>query len=280
VVKIVTDTLCDIPPELVTSLGLTVVPLNLHFGNQTLKDRVDISSDEFYKRLTTKGEVHPTTSAPAPGVFVELFTQLSKETDSILCIMTSGKMSAIGESALQAKNLAKLPCRIEVIDTKVIAGELMLVVVEAAEAARAGRDLDTVMAVAKDAIPRAHLRMAFDTLEYLRKGGRIAKATALVGSLLRLHPVLGVKDGEVFPYGRARSRAQAVEMLLSFVAGYPKIERMVVEYATTPDEAEALVEKLGASFPKEKILRGIVSPALGVHTGPHVLSVSLLEAKK
>jgi DegV family protein with EDD domain len=166
-----------------------------------------------------------------------------------------------------------------VVDTKLIAGALLLAVVEAGEAAKAGRDLDTVMAILQDALPRIHLRMAFDTLEYLRKGGRIAKAKALVGSLLRLHPVLGIKDGEVFPYGQARSRAQAVGMLLAFAASYPQVERMAVENATTPEEADALVEKLGATFPKEKILRSIVGPALGVHTGPHVLAVAVLEAK-
>jgi DegV family protein with EDD domain len=279
-VKIITDTLSDIPLKLVESLGLTVVPLNLHFGDKVFKDRVDITTDEFYKRLTTKGDVYPTTSAPGPGIFVELFTKLSKETDSILCIMTSGKMSAIGESATQAKNMVKLPCRIEVVDTKLIAGALLLAVVEAAEAAKSGKDLDSVIEILKNAIPRIHIRMAFDTLEYLRRGGRIGKASALLGSLLKLQPVLGLKDGEVFPQGRARNRVQAVDMLLNFVASIPKIERMAVEHATTPGEADALVDKLSASFPKDKILRSVVSPVLGAHMGPHVLAVIVLEAKR
>ena len=104
-VKIITDTLSDMPQELVSALGLTVVPLNLHFGDKVFKDRVDITTGEFYKRLTTRGEVHPTTSAPSPGLFIEEFTRLSRETDSILCIMTSGKMSAISESALHARKV-------------------------------------------------------------------------------------------------------------------------------------------------------------------------------
>lgn len=278
-VKIVTDTLSDVSPKLIESLGLTVVPLNLHFGEKVFKDTVNITTDEFYKRLTTKGGVYPTTSAPGPGIFVDLFTKLSKETDSILCIMASSKMSAIGESALQAKNMVKLPCRIEIVDTKLIAGAFLLAVVEAAEAAKTGKDLDAVLTILKDAIPRIQIRMAFDTLEYLRRGGRIGKAQALLGSLLKLQPVLGLKDGEVFPHGRARSRSQAVEMLMAFVSGYPKIERMAVEHATTPVEADALVDKLGVLFPKDKIMRSIVSPVLGAHMGPHVLGVAILAAK-
>jgi DegV family protein with EDD domain len=280
VVKIITDTLSDVPAGLEADLGLTLVPLNLHFGEKVYRDRIDITIDEFYRQLASKRAVHPTTSAPGPGVFINLFKKLSKETDAILCVMASGKMSAIGESASLARDMVKLPCRIEVVDSKMIAGSLMLAVVAAAEAAKAGKDLDAVMDTVKDVLPRIQMRIAFDTLEYLRRGGRIGKASALLGSLLKFQPVLGLKDGELFPYARPRSRALALKLLVSFVQSFPKVERLAVEDAATPAEADALAEKLGALFPSVKILRGLASPVIGAHTGPHVIAVSVLEGKK
>lgn len=278
-VKIITDTLSDMPPALAEALGVTVIPLNLHFGGKTYRDRVDICSDEFYRRLTTRGEVYPTTSAPAPGVFVEVFKTLARETDAILCVHASGKMSATVESARQARNLVKLPCRIEVVDTRLIAGPLMMAAIEAAEAARAGGDLDAVLAVVGKAAPRCHIRIWFDTLEYLRRGGRIGKASALLGGLLKMQPVLTIKDGGMFPHSRVRSQAAGLETLLALVSSHPQIKRMVVEDATTPEVAGQLVEKLGAYFPREKIVRSVVTPVLGAHTGPHAMAVSIMEGE-
>jgi len=154
------------------------------------------------------------------------------------------------------------------------------VVITAAEAAKAGATFEQVVALVKDAVPRTHVRMAFDTLEYLRRGGRIGKAQALLGSLLKIHPVLGLKDGEAFPHHRARNRAGAADYLVEFARGFTKIEKMVVEDATTPQEADALVDRLAPVFPKERIYRAKVSPVFGAHVGPHVLDIAILESKK
>jgi len=279
VVKIVTDTLSDLPASLIKELGISVVPLNLHFGTEVYRDTVDITTDVFYQKLMSK-QVFPTTSAPGPGIFVELYNQLAKETDAIVAIMTSRKISAVGESAMQAKNMVKLDARIEVIDTQQVAGALMLVVITAAEAAKAGANFEQVVSLVKDTVQRTHVRMAFDTLEYLRRGGRIGKAQALLGSLLKIHPVLGLKDGEAFPHHRARNRAGAVDFLVNFARGFAKIEKMVVEDATTPQEADDLVDRLAAFYPKERIYRAKVSPVFGAHVGPHVLDVAIIEGKK
>jgi DegV family protein with EDD domain len=118
--------------------------------------------------------------------------------------------------------------------------------------------------------------MAFDTLEYLKRGGRIGKAKALLGSMLKINPVLGIKDGEVFPFGQERSRAKAIDHLYSFAMSYSQIDELAVEDATTPDEAEALVERLGAKFPKERIYRSKFSPVIGTNVGPHVIGVAVL----
>jgi len=150
------------------------------------------------------------------------------------------------------------------------------VVVEAAKAAKAGASLDKVVDTTRRNIPRVSLRMAFDTLEYLKKGGRIGKAQAFLGSLVNVNPILGLKGGETFPFGRERSRAKTIDYLYNFVMGYSHIDGIAVEDATTPDEAEALVEQFGSKFPKERIYRSKVGPVIGTHVGPRVLGVAVL----
>ena len=152
-VKIVTDTLSNIPKELAQELGISVVPLNVHFGTEVYRDTVDISTDEFYQKLQTS-EFFPTSSAPPPGVFVELFTELAKETDEIVAIMTSSKISAIGESAIQGKDMVNLNCRIAVIDSFLVLAGQMLVVVKAARAAQDGANVEEISKIVKAAIPR------------------------------------------------------------------------------------------------------------------------------
>ncbi len=146
----------------------------------------------------------------------------------------------------------------------------------AARAAQSGANLDEILKLTRRNISRVEIRMAFDTLEYLKRGGRIGRAQALLGSILRLNPVLGLKDGEVYPFARERSRAKAIDYLYNFALDFSNIEEMAVEDATTPDEADILVERLSSKFPKERIYRSKLSPVLGAHVGPHVLSVAVL----
>ena len=277
-VKIVTDSLSDIPDQLAQELGISIVPLNVHFGTETYRDRVDISTDEFYRKLQTS-EVFPTTSAPPPGVFVELFTKLAKETDEILAIMTSSKISAICESALQGKDMVDARCHIAVIDSLQILAGQMFVVIVAAKAAREGANLEQISDMVRKAIPKAHVRAALATLEYLKRGGRIGKALAFLGSLLKVTPILGFIDGEAHPIARVRSWAQGTDFLVNFVKGFPKIEELAIEDATTPDEAEILAERLSDIFPKERMHRTKFSPVLGAHLGPGALIVSVLEGE-
>ena len=277
-VKIVTDSLSDITPVMAEEIGVTVVPLNVHFGDDIYRDNVELSTDDFYKKLVG-GNVFPTTSAPAPGIFVELYTRLAEETDEILAIMASDKISAVHESALQAKSMVELDCRIEVINSKQLIGCQAILVNLAVEAARNGANLEQISGMVRGAMPRLHSRMVFDTLEYLKKGGRIGKAQALLGSVLKVHPILGLKDGEVFPYGKARNRAKAMDYLVDFVKGFSKIEQLAIEHATTPDELEVLAERLGDVFPKERVYRSRVGAVIGTHTGPHVLGVYVLEGE-
>jgi len=278
VVKVVTDSCSDITPQLAQELGITVVPLYVQFGDETYRDNVDLSTEEFYHKLETSN-IHPATSTATPADFARVFTELMEETKEILTITLSEKFSATYAAALQAKTMVKKDCRIEVIDSREGAGAQMLLVILAAKMAQAGANLEQIVDRVKRAIPRVHLRISFDTLEYLRRGGRIGKAQAFLGSLLKVNPIVGIKDGATFPIARCRNRAQAMDFLVNFVKGFSRIEAMAIEDATTPDDLQALAERLKGVVPPEHTYRSKVSPVVGAHVGPHVLLVVVLEAE-
>jgi len=276
-VKIVTDSLSDITDDLAQELGITVVPLTVFFGHESFLDRVTITTDEFYHRLA-HGTVWPTTTQPPPGDFINVYNKLAKETDEILVVTLSSKLSGTYQSALQARDMMEGKCRIEIIDSLKVAMSLGLIVISAAKAAQAGANLDEVADLVRKAMPRSHLIAYFDTLKYLAKGGRIGKAQGLLGALLSIKPILTIKDGEMSPVTKLRSRAAGMDYLYNSVAGFPKIEELAVEHCTTPDDADKLVERFSAFHPKERIYRSTISPVVGTHAGPDALAVSVLEA--
>jgi len=207
------------------------------------------------------------------------FFKLAKETDEILAIMLSKMFSGIYGAAVQAKAMVTKNRRIEVIDSELRAGAQMLLAIFAAQIARTGANLDQIVDRVKKAIPRIHIQMTFDTLEYLRRGGRLSKAQAFLGSLLKVNPVLGIKDGGAFPIARPRNRAQAIDFLVDFVKSFRHIEALAIEDATIPDELEILAQRLKDLVPPEHFYRSKVSPVVGTHVGPHVLAVSILEGE-
>lgn len=277
-VRIVSESASDVPLEVARDLGITIIPINVIFGTQVFRDGVDLTTEEFYQKLA-QSKIMPTTAVPPLGVFAETFDRLAEETDEILVITISRKFSASNEAAGQAIKLMKRKCRVEVIDSRAGALAEGLLVIATARAAQAGASLDETIKLTQRNIPRVEIRMAFDTLEYLKRGGRIGQAQALLGSMLRVNPVLGIREGKAYPFARPHSRARAIEYLYNFVMSYSRIEEMAVEDAITPHEAERLVERLSAKFPKERVLRSKVSPVVGTHVGPHVLAVSVLGDK-
>ena len=277
-VKIVTDSLSDITSDLAKELGITVVPLTVFFGHESYLDRVTITTDEFYDRLI-HGNIWPTTTQPPPKDFTDVYDKLTEETDEILVITLSSKLSGTYQSALAGKELVKKKCQIEVIDSLTVAMGLGLVVISTARKAQTGAKLDEVTDFARKALDRSHFIAYFDTLKYLAKGGRVGRAQGLLGSMLSIKPILTVKEGEISPVTRLRSQAAGREYLYNFITSFPQIEMLAVEHTTLPDEADSLAERLGPSYPKEIIYRSTVSPVLGVYGGPNALAVTVLEAE-
>ena len=275
--RIVTDSLSDITSDVAKELGITVVPLTVLFGRQAYLDRVTISPEEFYDRLI-RGPVWPTTTQPTPAAFADVYNKLSEETDEILVVTLSSKMSGTYQSATGAKALFKKSTRIEVIDSDTVAMGLGLIVMAVAKEAQKGAKLRDLTDFVHRAKSRSHFIAYFDTLKYLAKGGRIGKARGLLGSLLSVKPILTVKDGEMSPLTRVRSFGAGVEYLYNFASSFDKrIEGLAVEHSTTPDEADKLAARLGAVYPTERICRSIVSPVLGVYGGPGCLALTVFE---
>ena len=275
-VKIVTDSTSDIPDAITNALGITVVPMLVFFGSASFKDRVDITTDEFYHRLA-QGGTNPTTTQPNPKEFVDTYQKLLKQNDDILVIVLSSKLGGVFHSASNAADIAGGSGHIEVIDSKLASLSLGLVVIEAAKMAQNGMGLDEISAAVKALLPISNAIMAFDTLKYLSGGGRIGKAQVMLGSRLSVKPVLTLKDGEVSPLTRLRSMSAATDYLYNQVASIKKIKSLGVCHATTPDAADALTQRLGMLYPKDNIYRSVISPVLGAYMGPNVLSVSFIE---
>jgi DegV family protein with EDD domain len=274
-VKIITDSSAGLPESAVSGLDITVVPVPVSFGEESYLDGIDLTTEQFYHKLV-EDKVHPTTSVPAPVTFAQIYDGVAQKADEIAVITISHKLSAIPEVALQSLKLMKRKCRVEVIDSNWALMAQGLIVITAARAAKDGAGLDEVIALTRKNMGRADIRIAFDTLEYLRRGGRIGRATAFLGSVLKVNPILCIKDGETYPVAREHSRSKAMEHLYDFANSYAHIEELAISDATTPEEADRLAEQLDFKFPRERIYRTKVTPAVGVHVGPHVIAVAVL----
>ncbi len=274
-VSIVTDSVADLPHQTVRELGITVIPLYVHFGKMAYRDGIDLTTGTFYEYLKNARTL-PTTSVPSLGEFAERYDKLAEETDEIMVITISSKLSATYEVASEAVTLMKRNCRVRVIDSELAIMAQGLVVMKAAEAAQAGASLEEIEQIVRRDILRVDMRAAFSTLRYLARGGRVGKAQALLGSMLNVNPIIGLKDGEVFPFSRERSRVKAIQHLYDFARGCKGVEKIAVEYAGSRDDAEILIEHLRDFFPREQIYVSQASPVIGTHTGPSLLVVAVL----
>jgi DegV family protein with EDD domain len=274
-VAIVTDSVADLPPQVAEEFGITVVPLVVRFDTDLYRDGLDLSPDEFYERLRGS-KVLPATSVPPPVAFADVYDKLAEKTNEIVVVTVTSRLSGTHQVASQAVGLTKKRCRVEVLDSQWAVMAQGFITITAAKAARAGASLDEVLDSARRTMRRVDMRAAFDTLEYLERGGRIGKAQAFLGSLLKVNPIIGLKDGEVYPVGRERSRARAIDRLYDFTAGYGNVEGLAVEYAADLDEANKLVKRLRSEYPKVPIYLSRTSPAIGTHTGPGLIVVTVL----
>ena len=278
-VKIVTDSVADLPSQVVEELGITVVPLNVRFGEEVYRDGIDLTAEQFYHKLE-HSEILPVTSVPSPAAFAEAYDKLVEETDEILVITLSARLSGTYDVALQSVGLMKRKCRVEIVDSQWAVMAEGFMVMAAARAAEAGASLDELVDITHRNMKRVDIRAAFDTLDYLKRGGRIGAAQALLGSILKVNPIVTLRNGVVHPVGREHSRAKAIDYLYNFAMSFSHIEEMAVEDAACPDDAELLVDWLGSIFPRERVYRSKATPVISTHTGPGLLLVAVLGDKR
>lgn len=273
IVGIITDTTASIPDELVNCLDIHLIPYYINIGNQTLRDVFEVGREKFYQWLPTANQL-PTTSNPGPGDYVRTFKELyARSKEMVVLTMTS-----LGSGAYQAAAIAKqmieeeLPdIRIDVIDTRQVAMAHGWVAIEAARAARAGAGLSRVANIARQVASRATMIQTADTLRYLYMGGRIGRAVHLVGSLLRVKPLIGMEEGEIMAYGQARSRAKAYDKMVELMAakvGAGARVKVAYMHVAAPAEVEELRKRVESAFVCIETLVSELSPALGVHSGP------------
>jgi len=278
-IAVVTDSTSDLPVDIAKQHGVSVVPLNVHIEDETYFDGVTISADEMYRRLPDQ-KVIPTTSAPSVGTFLEKYEELAKTHDEIISIHLSSKLSLTHNSAVQAvAELGSNGPRIEVIDTAQASMALGFTAVQVAEAIASGSTLDEVVALAKSASERAVFIGMVDTLEYLVRGGRIGKAQGFAGSILRVKPILTIREGEAHPLERARNRKKGIARVKSLVAEYAPLEKLSILYTTDEVDAQEIANEVASYEPDGEPVVAQLGPVVGNYLGPGMLGLGLIRAE-
>jgi DegV family protein with EDD domain len=283
-VAVLTDSTADLSPGLAAEAGIKVVPLYVRFGAEEHRAGIDLTTEEFWARLLAAGAPHPTTSAPSPGDFATAFTAAFEAgADAIVCPTIGHKLSATFQAATLAADA--MPDReIHVIDTGSTSMSTGIPALLAAELARTGAPAAEIARAVRDRLPDVDLVVAVDGLEYLRRGGRLSAAQAVVGSILSVKPIITVRDGVVVMTDRQRSRAKARALAISMIAATP-VERLAILHTTTstPAEIADFRDQLLATIPggvdPAKVTSGLIGASTGPHLGPDLMGAAFLRAR-
>jgi DegV family protein with EDD domain len=275
-IKIVTDSTAYLPEEYVQAHDVRVVSLYVHFGAEAFREGVELSNADFYERLKAAPEL-PTTSQPSAGEFHEVFQALLEEGHEVICLTISSELSGTYNSASAAvEMLGDVP--ISVVDSRSTSAGLQLLVEAAVAATAAGRTRQDIVQELEAIKQKLHVLFVVDTLEYLQKGGRIGPAKALMGTMLKVKPILCLHDGRIEPLEQVRSKRKAMSRLLELIEerlgdGNAKIEAAVIN-ALVPDEAAQMAQELGNRIVCDRLAVADLGPAIGTHTGPGAVGIA------
>ena len=264
---VVTDSTADFPDDWRARYGIEVVPLKVLFGSETFRDRVDMTDAQFFERLAASSKL-PTTSAPSPGEFAEMYRRLAKDYESCISIHIGAQLSATGEAArVGAQSVEGF--RVEVIDSETVTMAMAFLCRVAAESAT----LDEAVANVKERIPNCRVLALLDTLRYLEMGGRLSRAQAVIGTMLDLKPILLVKDREIKPVDRVRTKARAITRMVEFFQSEGPVEQVGVVNAQSAEEADQIASRLRAGLDGQQIEMGDIGCVLGTHVGPKAVGI-------
>ena len=279
-IHVVTDSGSDLPQEVRDQLGIHVVPLSIQFGDDIYRDGVDLSVSDFYARL--EGDIMPSTCQPSPADFEQKYLEVAEPGDTVISVHMSSRLSGTYQSAVIASNMvAEEGIKVVTVDTKSASIGIGLVAVVAAQGVRAGLSLEEILERVNYAVSEMHVFFVVDTLEYLRRNGRIGNAQALLGTLLNIKPILTLQDGVVSPLEKARGKGKALKRIHELVgqvrAKYPNKDLAVgLTHAMAPAEAQSLAEAFERDLElKDSVITGLIGPTIGVHVGKGTMAVLL-----
>ena len=275
-IKIVTDSTSDMPQSMAKQYGIEVVPLNIHFGDQVYKDGIDLSTDEFFDKLIN-GPEFPTTSQPSIGEFIETYEKIAEPGDDIISIHVSSKLSGTYNSAEQAAKQLEGKINVHLVDTQQVTITVGLAAISAAKSVSDGGSVNDAISASLSTASRSNFYALFDTLEFLSKGGRIGKAQSMLGSLLKIRPLLMLEEGLVAPYAKARSKKAGLLKMEKTIRSLGEAEEIAVMYSTDSEDAEVIANSLSDLLPsgKEPIILK-VGPVIGTHAAPGLVAVGLI----
>jgi DegV family protein with EDD domain len=275
-VRIVTDSSCDLTVAETDPLGIEVVPLTIRFGDEEFVDRDELSPEEFYRRMAESSDL-PETAAPSPGAFEERFRKVAAEgADTIVCINISRDLSATGEAAQQAARSLEGEVDVRVVDSKSITSGLGTLVLRAAQAAADGASADDIEQLLAGLIPRTRVYGALDTLDNLKKGGRIGGAQAFIGGMLSIKPIIDISTGVVEEASKQRTRGKSLVWLREQIKAAGDVEGLAVYHGGAPDIDE-FADQVRADHPDLDIRIGWIGPVVGTHGGPRVMGATWLD---
>ena len=277
-IRIVTDSVSDFPPALAQANDITVIPCYVIIGSETYKDGVEISADRFYSRLPDLPRL-PSTSQPTIADFQETYQRLLDQGHQIVSIHVSAKLSGTLNSAAQAKAALGDTSDIEIIDSQSASAPMALAVLDAARIARESPDFQEVVRQVRQSLTRHHGFVLVDTLEYLQKGGRIGKAQAFVGGMLKVKPILSIRDGEVHPVERPRSLERAKNRLVELAQTLAPLRQVNISYSTDRVQALGIRAQLAELVPPEYLVESRYGPVLGTYVGPNALGVAVTQGR-
>lgn len=276
-IRIVTDSSCDLPQGVADALGIVIVPLSIRFGDDEYIDRTTITTDRFWQLCSSSKEL-PQTAAPSPGQFQEAFKKLKDQgATGIVVISLSSSLSFTMQSAVNAVKDMQGEIDVRVVDSRNASLGVGLIAVECAERARAGASIDDIEALANSLVPRTHVFGALDTLENLRKGGRIGGAKAMLGTALSVKPLIEVRNGEVEEAGKQRTRGKALASLIETLRNAGTVERLGVLHAQCPD-IDDFVARVREVYDGE-IMIGDIGAVIGTHAGQGTIGIAFRTAQ-
>jgi DegV family protein with EDD domain len=275
-VRVVTDSAAGISTKEAQDLNISIVPLKIQLGRKTFLEGVDVSPEEFVRHLSRKSLL-PSLSSPSEADFHASYSQLCHDSEQIISIHLSSKLSDAFRSALVASEGLLGRCEIAVMDSQLISLGLRELVLSSARAAREGASLEEIVKLIRGMIPHIYIVVIGANLDYLEHGGRLSRAEAFLSSMLGVKPILILEDGEFIPMEKARGRVRALERLYEFVTEFPRIDKLSVLQSTSNREVDELVERISLTLPDLSITRAPYGPSLASIIGPDAQALIVYE---